>query len=55
MDVFSTSEKDQAFFAWKSSYYAIWCMLLILRPNICQMIAFNTDDIYFLFRFNDLN
>ena len=30
MDTFSTSKKDQAFFAWESSSYAIWCM-----PYIC--------------------
>ena len=35
MDIFSTSKKDQAFSDWKSSYYAIWGMPLILRIYIC--------------------
>ena len=25
------NQKDQAFFTWKSSYYATWCMPLVLR------------------------
>ena len=36
----STSKKYQAFFAWKISYYAIWCMSLILRSYISWMITF---------------
>ena len=34
LNIFSTSKKDHAFFARKSSYYAVWCMPLILRSYI---------------------
>ena len=43
MDLFSASKKDQAFFVWQSSYYAIWCMPLILHSYICLMIAFKFE------------